>query len=205
MKGNIMSKSNSTINAITEFLFIGREIQELPPCDLVIVLGNDFIDGTMEQVSILLKENVILDNAKILLSGSTGMMSAGKDLECNRMYDSGVKKFHLPSQMFIKESRAENTYQNFQYCKDIIKDMGGFDKFNNILCIGKAFLLRRASMYATKFEYPLQKMYYYGTVDVEGRNIGPDTWWKCDEAVERVMAEVERIGKYYREGYLSIF
>ena len=60
-------------------------------------------------------------------------------------------------------------------------------------------------MYVSKLGYPAEKMQYYGTVDREGKNIGADIWWKSDEAIERVMAEVERIGKYYAKGDLSIF
>ena len=193
-----------TINAITEFLFIGEDINILYPCDLVIVLGNDFVDGTMEKVKLLFDKGIILKNAKIILSGATGEASAGKDLECNRMYNSAVETFHMPYEMFIKEPKAKNAYENFKYCKEIIEELGGFEKFNSILCVGKAFLLRRASMYATKFEFPAEKMQYFGTVDTEGKNIGPNTWWQNEDAIKRVMAEIERIGKYYNEGFLSI-
>ena len=79
------------------------------------------------------------------------------------------------------------------------------DKFSSILCIGKAFLMRRASMYAAKLEYPREKMQYYGTVDTHGKNIGADSWWKSEDAINRVMAEIERIVKYYAGGDLSIF
>lgn len=200
-----MEKISSTIAAITDFLFIGKEKNELHKSDLVIVLGNDYIDGTMEQVSDLFNRGIIVDTAKIILSGATGALSAGKDLECNRLFDSAVKKYNMPEELFIKEPNAKNACQNFQYCKEIIEGLGGFDKFNSILCIGKAFLLRRASMYAAKFEYPEQKMQYFGTVDIEGRNIGPGVWWKSEEATSRVMAEIERIGKYYASGDLSIY
>lgn len=199
-----MSKENSTIDAITNFLFIGDDLCNINPCDLVIVLGNDFVDGTMEQVNLMFNKGIILENAKIILSGATGVASAGKDLECNRMYDSAVNKFQMPSKLFIKEPNAKNAYENFKFCKEIIEELGGFEKFNNILCVGKAFSLRRASMYAAKFEYPVEKMQYFGTVDTQGKNIGPNTWWQNEDAIKRVMAEIERIGKYYLEGFLSI-
>lgn len=110
----------------------------------------------------------------------------------------------MPSDLFIKERQATNAYQNFLYSKQIIMDLGGFERFPSILCIGKAFLLRRASMYAAKLGYPADKMQYYGTVDHEGRNIGKDTWWKSDTAIERVLAEIKRIGEYGLKGDLSI-
>lgn len=199
-----MKKQTKVIDAITKFLFIGDEMQNLSPCDLVIVLGNDFIVGTIRQISKMYSKKIINNNTKIILSGATGVASAGKDLECNRMYDCAVNMFAMPKELFIKEPYAKNTFENFLYSKQIIRDLGGFDKFNNILCVGKAFLLRRASMYAAKFAFPEHKMEYYGTVDVEGKNIGPDTWWKSEESIKRVMSELERIGRYYNEGYLSL-
>lgn len=193
------------IKSITEFLFIGRDKEQLNKSDLVLVLGNDFIDGTVAEIYDMYQKRIIDESTTIILSGATGLLNKGKDLECNRMYDCAVYKYKMPAEFFIKESKAKNAYQNFEYSKDIINQLGGFEKFDNILCIGKAFLLRRASMYASKFSYPSHKIQYYGTVDIEGRNIGKYTWWKTNAAIERVMAEIERIGKYYRSGDLNIF
>lgn len=38
-----------------------------------------------------------------------------------------------------------------------------------------------------------------------GRNIAKDAWWESEVSVKRVMAEVERIGKYYATGNMSIW
>ena len=42
---NIMYPSES-IRAITEFLFIETQYEKIQPSDLVLVLGNDMIDGS---------------------------------------------------------------------------------------------------------------------------------------------------------------
>lgn len=65
--------------------------------------------------------------------------------------------------------------------------------------------MRRASMYAAKLDYPTNRMQYFGTVDVEGRNIGKDSWWKSQPAIDRVLAEIRRIGEYGINGDLSIY
>lgn len=200
-----MKAPSKTIDAITDFLFIGAKKDNLLPSDLVLVLGNDQIEGTVAEIHDLYSNGTILPNALIILSGATGLLNQGKELECNRLYDCAVEKYGMPENMFIKEAKAKNACQNFEFSKDIICSLGGFECYKNILCIGKAFLLRRASMYAAKFDYPPEKMQYFGTVDIDGKNIGPDTWWKSDAAIERVMAEIERIGKYYANGDLSIF
>lgn len=198
------SYPSESIKAITEFLFLETEYTAIMPSDLVLVLGNDMIDGTMAEVSKLLSDGKIKPNAKILLSGATGTLNAGKEKECLRLFRSGTEKYGIPAERFILEDQATNAYQNFSYAKDIIESMGGFAHFEKILCIGKAFLLRRASMYAAKLDYPAEKMQYYGTVDREGRNIGRDCWWENPAAVERVLAEIKRIGEYGLSGDLSI-
>ncbi len=196
---------SKTIQAITEFLFIEQSVEELKPSDLVLVLGNDFIDGTAKEICGLHQAGIIAPHAKIILSGATGTLNAGQRSECDSLYDSATGNFHMPPELFIKERQATNAYQNFLYSKQIIQELGGFGRFTKILCIGKAFLLRRASMYATKLEYPSAKMQYFGTVDSVGRNIGKNTWWKSDAAIERVLAEIKRIGEYGLQGDLSIF
>ena len=196
---------SETISVITELLFAGQPKENIKQSDLVLVLGNDYINGTIEIVHDFYVSGIIISNAKIILSGATGMLNAGKDLECNRLYDCAVEEFGMNKNLFIKESQATNAYLNFFYSKTIIEELGGFENFNNILVIGKAFLIRRAKMYASKLGYPANKMQYYGTVDKEGRNIAPECWWESDDSIQRVMAEVERIGKYAQSGDLSIF
>lgn len=83
--------------------------------------------------------------------------------------------------------------------KDKIKDA------NTILFIAKSFMLRRTKMIASKLDFPMDKIKYYGLVDKEGRNISKDNWWKSEESRNRVMAEIERIGNYTNKGEISIF
>ena len=157
---NFPSKS---ISAISEFLFIGNDREQLKYSDLVIVLGNDYIEGTIRSVFELYNDSIITDSSRIILSGATGSVNKGKKPECERMYTCAVDEYNMPPHLFFKEPNATNTYENFKYSLGIINNWGGFDRFSNILVIGKAFLLRRASMYAAKFNYPSCKMQYYGT------------------------------------------
>ena len=111
----------------------------------------------------------------------------------------------MPAKLFIQENRATNAYENLLFSKELIERLGGFSAFQSILFIGKAFMMRRVSMYAAHLDYPGERLQYFGTVDKNGRNIGPDCWWKTTPATERVMAEIERIGKYYKNGNLGLF
>lgn len=203
MKNDIYPSKN--VEAITRFLFFGEEECNLNSTNLVVVLGNDMIEGTVEVIHHLFKKGVITENAKIILSGATGMLDMNKAPECDRLYDCATQNYGMSPDMFIKEHNAQNAKENFEFSKRIIEDLGGFETFDNILCIGKSFLLRRASMYASLFGYPEEKMQYFGTVDSSGRNISKDCWWERQESRERVLAEIKRIGEYGIKGDLSIF
>ena len=198
------SYPNETIKAITEFLFYETPYDSIAPSDLVLVMGNEMIDGTMAEIRRLLDEGVIKPDATILLSGATGLLNAGKEKECIRMFHIGTERYGIPAERFVLEERASNALENFLFSKTIIEKMGGFTLFNHVLCIGKAFMLRRASMYALKTGYPAEKMQYYGTVDREEICISRDGWWEDPKAIKRVLAEIKRIGEYGLSGDLSI-
>ena len=200
-----MTYPSQNIKAITEFIFIGQSAEELAPSNLVIVLGNHIIDIMMEEVATLYRQGKITKDATIILTGANGDMTAGQAPECDQMYEAAVQKYGMPKELFVKEPNATNAYLNMVYAKEILEEKGGMDAFGNILVVGNSFLLRRISLYAAKLGYPADRMQYYGVWDKAGRNIGPDSWWKSEVAVNRVMAEVERIGKYYGDGNMSVF
>lgn len=200
-----MEYPSQNIKAVTEFIFLGQEEQELYPSDLVIVLGNHIMDIMMGEVAGLYERGKISKDAKIILSGANGDLTAGQDTECEQMYRIATETFRMPRHMFLKEDKASNAYENMALSAELIEKNGGFGAFRKILCVGNSFLLRRASLYAAGLGYPMDKLQYYGVWDRDGRNIGPDSWWKSEVSRNRVMAEVERIGKYYATGNMSLF
>ncbi len=202
-----MTYPSKNIKAITDFIFIGEEAEALVPSDLVLVLGNHIIDLMMGEVAGLYAKGKIRPDATIILTGANGDMTAGQETECDQMYEAATGKYGMPEELFLKENRATNTYLNLLYSKELAekKKPEGLNAFSRILCVGNSFLLRRASLYAAKLEYPAERMQYFGVWDKNGRNIGPNSWWESDVSVQRVMAEVERIGKYYATGNMSIF
>ena len=196
---------NDLIRAITELLFIGQPAEELfSGSDLVLVLGNDYIGGTVDAMAELYRQGKIAEDATVIFTGATGTLNAGDENECDQLARYAEEHYRFPFRV-IKESRATNLLENFSFSLDLINEkLGGSECFRQILVIGKAFALRRAQMCAMKLGYPIDRMQYYGTVDREGRNIAPDCWWESEASTRRVMAEVERIGKYYLGGSLAI-
>jgi len=120
--------------------------------------------------------------------------------------NEAMKRNIFSPEMFILEPNATNCYENAMLSKKIIfEKFGGFERFDNILFVAKSFMTRRCEMSSSSLGYPMEKIHYYGLVDEKGRNIGKNNWWLSNDATIRVLAEVERIGKYAQKGDLSIF
>jgi len=199
-----MEKNSETIDAITKFLFIGKEEQELDIYDLVIFLGNNDIIGSADALKLLWNTNHININSKVVLSGNVGLLNQGEEPEAKRIYEAVILK-GLPKEIFVIEDKATNTLENLKFSKPIAEMTKPLNKYNKILFIGKAFMARRAIMCASACEYPVDKIDFYGTVDRNGKNIGPDSWWKKEESTTRVLEEIKRIADYSLKGDLSIY
>jgi Uncharacterized conserved protein len=196
---------SEVIEIITDLLFIGQPIEKLPAVDLILVFGSDFIKGTVDAIEEIISQKKLSENGKIVFSGATGSLNAGKESEALRMA-AEIKERHIINEnRILTECNATNAYQNLEFSKTLIENNGGFEQYDKILFVGKAFMLRRTQMCAKRLGYPMGKIYYHGLVDYTARNIAPDNWWIREDARKRVMEEVERIGKYSAKGDLDIF
>lgn len=198
-----MEKTSETINAITKFLFLGKEEPDLDIYDLVIFLGNNDIEGSAEALKLLWNTGHITNDSKVILSGNVGLLDQGEEPEAKRIFERTVA-LGLPETIFVIEDKATNTLENLQFSKPKAEEIQPLTSYKKILFIGKAFMARRAIMCASACGYPVDKIDFYGTVDSKGKNIGPDCWWNSEEATKRVLEEIKRIAEYTLKGDLSI-
>ena len=198
-----MEKNSETINAITKFLFIGKDESDLGVYELIIFLGNDDIEGNARAIKHLWNTGHINSTSKIILSGNVGSLNQGKEPESERLFRK-VVSLGIPENIFMLEKKATNSLENFKFSKPIAESIKPIDEYENILCIGSAFMTRRAKMCASACGYPTDKIDFYGTVDTSGRNIGPNSWWLSDTATKRVLEELKRIAEYTLKGDLSL-
>jgi len=199
-----MEKISETINAITKFLFLGKEEQELDIYDLIIFLGNNDIAGSSEALKFLYDTGHITNNSKVILSGNVGLLDQDEEPEAKRIFDATIS-LGLPENIFIIEDNATNTLENLQFSKPKAEEIQPLTSYRKILFIGKAFMARRAMMCASACGYPVDKIDFYGTVDKKGKNINADTWWQSEEATKRVLEEIRRIADYTLKGDLSLY
>lgn len=198
-----MEKNSETINAITQFLFIGKEEDQLKTYELMVFLGNDDIEGNADVIKTLWETGHINLKTKVILSGNVGILNQGKEPEAIRLLNA-VKQRGLPEEVFILEKEATNTIENFKLTKPIAEAIKPLDSFDGILCVGRAFMARRAKMCAVACGYPIENMDFFGTVDKNGKNISSDSWWKSEQAIKRVLEELKRVAEYSLKGDLSL-
>lgn len=198
-----MLKNSETIDAITKFLFIGKEEPDLKTYELVIFLGNDDIEGNASAIKLLLDTGHITTESTVILSGNVGLLNQGKEPEAIRLFNT-VVDIGVPKEIFVLEKQATNALENFKFSKPIAEQIKPLEEFNGILCIGRAFMSRRAKMCAAACGYPVESIDFYGTVDKKGKNIGPDSWWKNEAAIKRVLEELKRVAEYSLKGDISL-
>lgn len=194
-------KCTENIQAITDFLFIENNINELNKANLLIILCNNNLKGITKSFDDLFKKEIIDKNTLIVISGNRGALDDFEGRECDNVYNILINDYGYNKEMFVLEKDATNIFENLLFSKKIIKD---FSKFDNILIMGAAFALRRVKMCASKLDYPLDRMQFVGTVNKDSINCGKDNWWMNNDAKIRVYQELERIGKYLVKGDLDI-
>ena len=190
-----------TVKAITNFLFIGKTEEELTNYDLVIICGNEQTAETCNDVLRIMKH--IDDNAVIVFSGKNGSLNPGTPPEGERMYKYFIDHNSKPTQTLIVEKQAGNTLENFRNSIPFIEEIKPIDQYRRCLVVCKAFQTRRAKMCALRCGFSAdEKMDFFGTV--RGKMIDADSWFSNPDNAKRVMEEVERIGKYFVKGDLSL-
>ena len=193
--------ATETAKAITDFLFIGKKEEELSSYDLVIVCGNEQTDETCADVLRLM--NHIRSDAIIVFSGKNGSLNPGTPPEGERMYKYFIEHDSEYTQTLLVENQAGNTLENFSRSFSLIEELKPLSAFERCLVVCKAFQTRRAKMCALKCGFSAdEKMDFFGTVS--GKMIDADSWFSNPDTAKRVMEEVERIGKYFVKGDLSL-
>ena len=86
-----MNYPSETIESITNFLFVGKPIENLGVNDLVIVLGNNLIELTINELKHIWDMGHITEDAKIILSGKVGSLNSEDAPEAEDLFKMAVK------------------------------------------------------------------------------------------------------------------
>lgn len=183
----------NTIMDITNFIFVGKSIDELSHYDLLII-NADWAEEQLAKDLLLMFDRNIIDKDTLFIicesHQSNGRSSA------NILVDF-LKKENINNKIIIDDKYISN----LEILKNIDK-LVNIDEYTRILRIAKDFVARRWFMNAKKYNFPIDKCDFYGVVD--NRNISKNDWYKSDTGINQVMKEFINIGQLTIDNELSI-
>ena len=183
----------NTINDITNFIFVGKKIDELSHYDLLIINADYAEESVANDLKLMLNKNIINNNTLFIVCESHGNTErSSATILINYLKEKG-----LTNKIIIDDKYISNP----EILKNIDK-LVDINKYDRILRIAKDFVARRWFMNASKYNFPVDKCDFYGVVD--GRNISKKDWYKSETGVIQVMKEFINIGQQTIDGELNI-
>ena len=182
-----------TIEDITNFIFIGKSIEELSHYDLLIINADWVEEQLSKDIRIMKDKNIIDDNTVFIIC-------EGHQLDNNRssanILINYLKKENINNKIIISNKYISNP----EILKNIDK-LVDINSYNRILRIAKDFVARWF-MNASNYNFPVDKCDFYGVVD--NRNISKKDWYKSETGINQVMKEFINIGDQTINKELSI-
>lgn len=99
----------------------------------------------------------------------------------------------VPEKAILKEDKAQNSFQNARFSLEVLRNTGIYPK--KVIMICKAYHSRRALLtYQTVF--PKETEFFVSPI-IDSTEITKENWFLTENKINRIMTEVEKIGKYF--------
>lgn len=183
----------NTIKDITDFIFVGKKMEELSHYDLLIINADWAEEQVAKDLKLMMEKNIIDENTTFLICeshGDTDRSSAGILVDY-------LNKENIKNKVIIDDKYIINP----ELLKNIDK-LVDINKYNRILRVAKDFVARRWYMNARKHNFPIDRCDFFGVVD--SRNISKEDWYKSEAGIKQVMKEFINIGELTIKEELSI-
>ena len=172
-------------DCITDFIFVESKIS---PADVILIPGSNH-PPLMEEASTLYKEGMA---PFILPSG--GYKAHVGSTEWVYLKSIGLA-FGIPEEVILKEDQAQHTLENARFSLEVLKSRG--IEFEKVIIVCKAIHSRRALM-SYQEAFPNTTEFMVKQV-LDRQELTKDNWYLSEFGIERVMCEVQKIGKYFGE------
>lgn len=183
------------LNDISNFVFISDELKK---SDIIFVPGNSS-PQMAEKAAQLYKEGLaplILPSGRYSIIKGYFDAPKSKSEIYNGTYNTEFEflkdvliKNDVPSSAILKEDRAQYTYQNALFSKEVTDKLGLKIKHCIICC--KSYHSRRCLMYYEKVYQDAEIMIC--PVDID--NISKENWYKTNKGIDTVLGEFNRCGE----------
>lgn len=172
-------------DCITNFIFVESKIS---PADVILIPGSNH-PQLMEEAAFLYKKGM----APFVLPSGGYKAHVGMS-EWAYLQNIGLSR-GIPEEVILKEDQAQHTLENARFSLEVLKSKG--IEFDKVIIVCKACHSRRALMsYQEAFPHTTEIMV---RPVVDRYEITKDNWYLSAKGIERVMSEVQRVGKYFGE------
>jgi len=175
------------IDAITNFIFVNDEIS---PCDIILVPGGSH-PQLAERAADLYNQGMA---EYILFSGRANSNISNFPSEAEYLKSLAISN-GVPSDHVICEDKAAHTFENAEFSLATINQMG--IKAEKVILVCKAFHSRRV-LSTYQYVFPQNTVFLVASI-IDKRGLGKHNWTSKQEYVDRVMSEVEKMGKYFKD------
>jgi uncharacterized SAM-binding protein YcdF (DUF218 family) len=177
------------IEAITNFVFISDELSK---SDIIIVPGTNRIHVVKKALELYRKGFA----PYIITTGGVHNAEGLTESEFQKQYLVGNG---VPEDKIFNETKSTNTKENAIYAKEKLDKEK--IKYNRIILVSKTYHARRILMtFLASFSNSDIRI----ASVIDDREITKYNWFKNKEKKDKVMEEVEKIGKYFLKGDLSL-
>ena len=175
------------VDFITDFIFVENI---LSPCDIILVLG-----GSHRQLAQKAAELYQKGLAKYILFSGQKNPNIAEDISEAEWLKAIAVNLGVPAGQILCENKAAHTFENAEFSLNLLEEKSL--KFDKVMLVCKAYHSRR-SLLTYQYIFPENTKFLVApTVDKRGLN--RESWTMKEEHIGKVMGEVEKIGKYFKD------
>ncbi len=178
---------NKCLDSITKFIFVEDDIT---PCDIILIPGGSH-PQLAERAAYLYNQG----KAKLILASGRANPNIPEFASEAEFLKSISVNMGVPNEKFICENEASHTFENAEFSLTMLNNMNL--KHDRIILVCKAYHSRR-SLLTYQYFFPKNTEFLVSPT-TDKRGLHKDNWTTNPEYIEKVMGEVEKIGKYFKD------
>jgi len=194
MDGNPKGENNmnDNLDAITKFIFVDNDITA---SDIILVPGGSH-PQLAEKATKLYKQGMA---NYILFSGRANPHIPEFSSEAEYLKSIAIS-LGVPVEHIICEDKSAHTFDNARFSLSTLMQMNIEAK--KIILVCKAFQSRRVLL-TYQHLFPKNTSFLVASI-TDKRGLNKYNWISKQEYVDRVMGEVEKIGKYFKDKIIEV-
>lgn len=178
---------NNLMDCISDFIFVDDVIDS---SDVILIPGGSH-QRLAEKAAKLFHQGMA---HYILASGNTNPNIPNYSSEAEYLKSIAVD-LGVPPEKFICENNASHTFENAEFSYQMLKSMN--IKSDKIILVCKAYHSRRV-LFTYRYNFPVNTEFLVASV-ADKYGLCKNNWCTKPEYISKVMSEVEKIGKYFKD------